>query len=245
LRNLDDICEALGTEKKIITEEEKKNIFDLQRGVFSSKKIKKGTLSKDAKIYFAFPKINKQQISPEDLSNQIIINTEILPHKALIGEVKVKNKYLVRKYLHRYKFMLNECGINPGEDARIELSHHYGLENIDKYGALLITVINGIYCKKIVALFANQTHPKHKHLKKIETFQILWGDLKIEKEDIVYNLRAGDKLDVFNNEWHSFSSNGGCIFEEISTESLKMDSIYSDSIIQHKDLIERKTIINW
>ena len=47
-----------------------------------------------------------------------------------------------------------------------------------------------------------------------------------------------------NNEWHEFSSSTGCIFEEVSTESLKKDSMYFDKKIQNTDLIVRKTLIN-
>ena len=49
----------------------------------------------------------------------------------------------------------------------MELSHHYGLEKMTKYGACIITVINNsLYCKKLIALLPNQKHPKHKHFKK-------------------------------------------------------------------------------
>ena len=54
----------------------------------------------------------------------------------------------------------------------------------------------------------------------------------------------GDKIDVMNNEWHEFYSSTGCIFEEVSTESLKKDSMYFDKKIQNTDVIVRKTLIN-
>ena len=42
------------------------------------------------------------------------------------------------------------------------------IDKIEKFGAFLITVVNSTYCKKLVCLFENQYHPKHKHFKKKE-----------------------------------------------------------------------------
>ena len=97
---------------------------------------------------------------------------------------------------------------------------------------------------KIGLPFKDSFNPKHKHFKKIETFHILYGNLRLKKENLTYNLSPGDKIDVMNNEWHEFSSSTGCIFEEVSTESLKKDSMYFDKKIQNTDLIVRKTLIN-
>ena len=136
--------------------------------------------------------------------------------------------------------MLNEAKIVISKDSRIELSHHKGIENIEKIGALLVTLINGIYCKKIIALFPKQKHPTHKHYKKVETFHLLWGDLQVIKNKRVYNMTVGDKLDVYRDEWHSFSSVKGAVFEEISTEFIKSDSKYYDPEIDKTDSIVRK-----
>ena len=92
-------------------------------------------------------------------------------------------------------------------------------------------------------MFPGQYHPKHQHFKKIETFHILHGDLDLIKDDVSYKLRVGDKIDVLNNEWHEFSSKNGCVFEEISTESLRKDSNYFDQKIQKQDIVDRKTFV--
>ena len=80
---------------------------------------------------------------------------------------------ILRKYIHRYKYMLNEANIIISKDSRVELSHHKGVKNLEKIGALLVTLINGVYCKKIIALFPKQKHPTHKHYKKVVSVLLL------------------------------------------------------------------------
>ena len=46
------------------------------------------------------------------------------------------NYELIRKYVHRYKYMLNEANVVISKDCRVELSHHNGIENLEKVGAL-------------------------------------------------------------------------------------------------------------
>jgi len=244
LFNLNQTIDMMGSSHKIITDVEKLSIQQLQRGLFAKKNISKKNKNIKKEIYLAFPKIHKNQLSSSDLSKEIHLSKDIDKDQYLIGTTNDTKRYFIRKYIHRYKFMLNEAGIIPGQDCSAELSHHYGIENIEKFGAFLITIINGIYCKKLVCLLKDQYHPKHKHYKKIETFHVLHGHLVLKKENLTYNLYPGDKINVLNNEWHEFTSDTGCIFEEISTESLKRDSEYFDKEIQEFDYIFRKTSVN-
>jgi N-acetylneuraminate synthase len=244
LSNLNQTIDMMGSSQKIITESEKISIQELQRGLFAKKNINKKNKNIKEDIYLAFPKMHKDQLSSSDLSKEMHLSQNINKDQYLIGNSKDPKRYFIRKYVHRYKFMLNEAGIIPGEDCSAELSHHYGVKNIEKFGAFLITVINGIYCKKLVCLLKDQYHPRHRHYKKIETFHVLYGHLMLKKQNSTFNLYPGDKINVLNNEWHEFTSNTGCIFEEISTESLKKDSEYFDKKIQDFDYIFRKTSVN-
>lgn len=244
LSQINNSIEILGNSDKQISELEKESISSLQRGLFAKRNILTKKKYSNQDFYLAFPKENLKQLSAIDLSKDIILNKNIKKDECIEGKVEELKKFYVRKFVHRYKFMLNEAKIIPGEECYSELSHHYGIENIERFGAFLITIINGQYCKKLVCLLKDQFHPKHKHCKKIETFHVLSGNLKLKKENITYNLRPGDKIDVMNNEWHEFSSNTGCIFEEISTESMKKDSVYFDKEIQKNDYIYRKTVVN-
>lgn len=244
ISQLNDNIKLLGHEnKKVISKVEVDSLNQLKRGVFAKSNIKKKAKNLKKNVYFAFPKINKSQLEPGDIGKKIIINKKYKKDEALTGNKVVSNYEIIRKYVHRYKYMLNEANVVISKDCRVELSHHKGVKNLEKIGALLITLINGPYCKKVVALFPGQSHPKHKHFKKVETFHMLWGDMRIIKSNKVYNLTAGDKLDVFREEWHSFSSKNGAVFEEISTESIKSDSKYHDPVIDKTDSLVRKTFV--
>ena len=244
LKQIDDALDLMGKFEKNLSKKEVESIQDLQRGVFARKKILKNSKNLKNKIYLAFPKMHKDQLSPKDLSSDIKIINNHKKDDYVLGKKEINKISLIRKYVHRYKFMLNEAGVVTGDDCSAELSHHYGIDKIEKFGAFLITVVNSTYCKKLVCLFENQYHPKHKHFKKIETFHILSGVLKLKKENTVYKLYPGEKINVLNNEWHEFTTETGCIFEEVSTESLKRDSVYFDKKIQNVDLLFRKTPVN-
>ena len=243
LSELNKLIDVLGEEEKVLQPDEIKSINMLQRGIYAKHLIEKENKDIKKSVYLAFPKSSADQLSPEDLSKNISVSSNVAIDGAVNGKVEDKKKYLVRKYVHRYKFLLQEAGIFPGEDCQAELSHHFGLEKIEKFGAFIATIVNGVYCKKIICMFPGQYHPKHQHFKKIETFHILYGDLDLIKDDVSYKLRVGDKIDVLNNEWHEFSSKNGCVFEEISTESLRKDSNYFDQEIQKQDIVDRKTFV--
>lgn len=244
LNQINRLIDVLGSEDKILQEDEINSINMLQRGVYAKEKIKVGgNIDIKNQTYLAFPKKDINQLSPEDFSKNINILSDINRDNAVHANTDEKKKYLIRKYVHRYKYFLNEAGIYPGEDSQAELSHHFGIDKIEEFGAFIVTIVNGIYCKKIISLFPGQYHPRHKHHKKIETFHILYGDLSLIKDGITYKLKVGDKIDVLNNEWHEFNSENGCVFEEISTESLRKDSNYFDEKIQKQDIVDRKTFV--
>jgi D-lyxose ketol-isomerase len=57
------------------------------------------------------------------------------------------------------------------------------------------------------------------------------------------DLRRGQKVLVERGLWHSFSSVGGAIFEEVSTTHVIGDSYYEDPNISKLDPVERKTVL--
>ena len=130
-----------------------------------------------------------------------------------------------------------------GEHFEVELSHHYGMKHFRQTGAIIINIINREYCKKLLIVLPGQKHPTHAHKVKEETFQLLYGDLTVEKEGIVTYMKPGDMQTVLRGEKHSFTSVNGAIFEEVSTTAMKSDSYYEDPKIEKLDPIERKTIL--
>ena len=95
--------------------------------------------------------------------------------------------------------MFNEANVTIGNNYEIELSHHYDMEKFEKVGALLITIINRDYCKKLIAQLPGQSHPSHYHEKKEETFHILSGSMTVKRNDETFNLKKGDTL-LFGRE---------------------------------------------
>jgi N-acetylneuraminate synthase len=153
---------------------------------------------------------------------------------------------MIRSIVHEVKGMLNEAKIVIGNTLKIELSHQYGLEHFRQTGAVLIDVVNRLYCKKLIIILPGQSHPTHYHRVKEETFQLLSGDLKVVTGETIKTLNPGDIFLVEPSTPHSFSSMTGAIFEEVSTTHIIGDSIYEDESINKQDPMERKTIIeNW
>lgn len=148
----------------------------------------------------------------------------------------------IRVYIHEYEGMFREAGI-PLRGEK-ELSHHYGLDNFRQKGAFIVTVVNREYCKKLIALLPGQEHPSHSHNVKDETFQVLWGWMTVQLEQQVHRLEVGDILHVPRAANHSFNAPNGCIFEEISTQSLRGDSRYEDKQISGMDPMKRKTLLD-
>jgi N-acetylneuraminate synthase len=156
---------------------------------------------------------------------------------------KMTDIHLVRSVIHDAKGMLYEAGIALGNEFEVELSHHYGMQHFRQFGAIIINIINREYCKKLIIVLPRQNHPVHAHKVKEETFQLLYGDLKVNIEGKDRYMVPGDIQTVLRGEKHSFTSSKGAIFEEVSTTHVRNDSYYDDEKIRGLDPIERKTIL--
>jgi N-acetylneuraminate synthase len=129
-------------------------------------------------------------------------------------------------------------------NEKVEISCHYGIENFFQYGALIIDKVNREYCKKLIIMFPNQQHPTHRHIKKEEAFELLSGDCKLVLNGKEINLKKGKPVLIPREVKHSFSTNNGCIVEEISTTHYVGDSIYDDFVINSLKTSERKVKIS-
>jgi N-acetylneuraminate synthase len=110
-------------------------------------------------------------------------------------------------------------------------------------GAVLVTLVNRDYCKKLIIMLPGQKHPNHLHKQKEETFQLLWGDLIVKMDGETVSLKPGDKLLVKQGKQHGFTSKTGAIFEEVSTRSCRNDSFYENPHIADLDPMQRKTAV--
>ena len=71
-------------------------------------------------------------------------------------------------------------------------------------------------------------------------YGVLHSDLN-GKNKILY---PGDTLLVQPGVWHSFWTDAGCIFEEVSTTHFDDDSFYKDKKINDMKRKDRKTFVN-
>ena len=87
-------------------------------------------------------------------------------------------------------------------------------------------------------MLPNQSHPVHHHKIKNETFHILQGELTLTLNGKNKNLKPGDIIDIKKNSYHKFKAGSkGCIFDEISTKSIKTDSHYQNLKIKKDEKV--------
>ena len=248
LKSAEKTYEILGEKKNIF----KKNIKELtslnslKRGLFAKKNIKKGTIITKNDFYLAFPP-EKNQILADDVSkyNQITSKKNINKDQSFTKEnSKVfNNRNKIYKIINDANFLLKKSNHIFSGPIEYEISHHYGLENFSKYGLVMLNIINGDYCKKILVLFKNQKHPEQFHKVKKETFHILHGSMELKLNGKKEFKNKGDIITINPKIKHEFSTKTGAVIEEISTTHYKADSFYTDKKI-HKNK-SRKTIIKF
>ncbi len=225
-----------------ITEKERNDLRGLKRGVFAKAGLKQGEkLTKD-NVFYAIP-CKEGQLVANDISKYIeyILDRDLKAKEAVnFNDLKIRNlREKVLKIIKELKEVILKSHIALPEKIDLELSHHYGIDRYEEWGAAILNCINREYCKKLIILLPGQKHPFHHHVKKEETFQVLYGsmDVVIGKETKL--LKAGDMLTVERGVKHNFSSKEGVIFEEVSTTHYQDDSFYEDEKITNNP--DRKT----
>lgn len=225
---------------------EKENLTALSRAVYAKESIKKGEKISLSNIFCAIPSV-EGQIFAKDMSKyaefqattRINANRPILKKNVAQRDIRIK----VAKIIKQVKNLLLAYNMALPNKLEFELSHHYGIEKFDKYGATIINCINREYCKKIVVLVSGQSHPIHFHKLKEETFHVLYGDICIILEGIEKEYKPGDFVLIERGVRHSFKTKNGAVFEEISTTHRKSDSYYDDVKIEENK--KRKTELTY
>ncbi|OGY43096.1 MAG: sialic acid synthase [Candidatus Buchananbacteria bacterium RIFCSPHIGHO2_01_FULL_39_14] len=227
---------------------EQDSLRSLMRGIYAKQEIKKGQTINRPDVFFAMPlqpgQLTSGEWQPGLIADRDYSQDQILP-QTLLAPTQSK-KQIIAQVIHEVKALLNLARIELGHEFNIELSHHYGVKNFKKVGIVMIDMINREYCKKILIQLPGQIHPYHHHQKKEEMFQLLYGRLIVEIEGRKRLLYPGDKLLIQRGMRHSFWTEDGAIFEEISTTHFTDDSFYDDPEVRKLSLEERKTkLINW
>ena len=227
--------------------EEVETLTALKRGIYLKNDFKKGKVVTQEDVYFAMP-VQEGQMVSANWQDGIHLDRDYKRNealdKALIHVSSFSKDEAIYQIMLQIKSMLSKAKIFINKDASIEISHHYGLERIREYGAIIVTCINREYAKKYVIQLPRQKHPYHFHKKKEETFQLLYGDMEIEKDGKVINMILGDTCLVKQNEWHKFHTLHGSIVEEISTKHYNNDSFYDDPKISNLKRVDRKTNVD-
>jgi sialic acid synthase SpsE/mannose-6-phosphate isomerase-like protein (cupin superfamily) len=236
------LMEGIAGGRYQISAKEKNDLGGLKRGVFAKKDLKSGEkLTKD-NVFYAIPS-KAGQLLANDLSKYIeyTLKRSLKADAAVnVKDLKIRNlRQKVLQIIKELKELILKSHIALPEKIDLELSHHYGIDRYEEWGAAILNCVNREYCKKLIILLAGQKHPFHHHLKKEETFQVLYGSMKVTIGKENKFLKAGSMLTVERGVNHDFSTKEGVIFEEVSTTHYPDDSFYADkTILKNK---ERKT----
>jgi len=133
---------------------------------------------------------------------------------------------------------LRGAGIVLGKDEEIEITD-FGRNNFERLGlGLVIRVSEPEYGSKWLTVLPGQVCPNHYHKQIKETFFVLRGHVKMRMGDEVVDMKAGDKLTMAPGTWHTFTSDGGAVIEEVTTRQVKDDSYFEDPAIQRYVTVE-------
>ena len=215
----------------------------LKRGVYAKLELNSGYVVKESDLCYAMPLqegcLNVSNV-PDLIGKKLLVDIDryspFKPEHLIDG----KREKVIKGLSLKFNKILTDAGITVTEKDDVELSCHFGLEKFHENGALIVSKINRSYCKKIIVMLPNQSHPTHRHLQKEECFELLKGDciLTLNKRDI--QLKKGTPILINRKVDHSFKTIGGCIIEEISTTHIKGDSIYEDPTISRLTVDDRK-----
>tara|TARA_B100000941_G_C28382440_1_gene488165 strand:- start:12 stop:893 length:882 start_codon:yes stop_codon:yes gene_type:complete len=241
---------SLGTSKRsdYRNSTEIESLLTLQRGVFLNDNFKKGSVIDFKKCKFKFP-IQAKQISASEIASSDLIfkaKSDLKRGQRLLENMVLRSNTKESKlinYVHKIRGILNENGEIIAKNTELEISHHYGIQELERIGCCLVNIVNRSYCKKLIIMTEGQMHPTQFHNVKEELFRVLYGKVELVRDEEVTILNVGDEALVRSDVKHSFSALTDCIIEEISTTSLSEDSFYIDKKINKISRDERKTFM--
>jgi len=232
--------------RKNFSDKETSDLRILYRGVYAKNDLTKNHIISDNDFFLSMPNIDSQLVA-KDMGKFIKYSTKVDIKKnqaIMIGDV-IKDNLMSEAMDQRYlikdmtKLKIFNSKVIIPKDCKVEISHHNGIENFFKVGAVLFHLINKEYSKILVIMFPGQKYPAHYHERKNETYLIIDGDLTVNIDNKLHNLKKGDLFTVKNQIIHSFETNSGVIFEEIATSYIPGDSKYIEEVNSN-----RKTPLN-
>jgi sialic acid synthase SpsE/quercetin dioxygenase-like cupin family protein len=228
------------------TTTEAESLFSLRRGVYVRNKVSSGQRLTDADIFFALP-TQPGHITANDWSkyNHFYATAALEPHQPVLQSTtrRIDTRDIMTDVVGRVKDLLKKSNVVVPNGAKLEISHHYGLEQVKEYGITMITVVNRAYCKKLIVVLPGQKHPAQYHKIKEETFHVLYGDLVLDLDGVSQTCSPGTGVLVARGVHHSFQSETGAVFEEISSTHITDDSFYLDPAIAQNP--QRKSFLSY
>jgi len=233
-------------ERMKFSEKELADLRQFKRGVFAKTNLKAGERLTTDNVFSAWPN-SEDQLLVNDMSKYMVyrLKRDIAQNQPIFGiDVdRINNREKVYQIMVKTREFLERAKIYVPNKVEVEISHHYGLDKFYEIGAVIIICINREYCKKLLVMFPGQNHPAHFHKQKEETFHILYGKMTVMLDDKKQEYQVGDLVLVERGSKHSFHTDEGVIFEEISTTHFKNDSFYDDEKIAQNT--ERKTQLTY
>lgn len=226
------------------TANELRELHALRRGIFVNKSIQTGDLITMDDVFFAIPTV-PEQWTANDFSkySHFRASKPIEPLAAVTADncQRTDQRELTNQIVSKVAEFVRQTSVPLPNKADFEISHHYGIENFYKTGAVILSFVNRTYCKKAIVMLPSQYHPEHSHGVKEETFFVLYGSMTLNLDGKQVPLKQGDSALITPGAWHSFETETGVIFEEISSTHITQDSFYRDpAISQNKN---RKTFV--
>jgi mannose-6-phosphate isomerase-like protein (cupin superfamily) len=239
------MCGA-GGERYAVTAAEAATLRDLQRGVFARRELRPGATLRAEDVFFAIPGA-EGQVRANDMSKytSFELTQPLAPNQpVLFSGVNASNTQArlyriisdVKKLLRRSKVVV------PGQ-LELEISHHYGIDQFEKTGSTIITVVNREYCKRIIVMLAGQRHPEQHHRQKDETYHLLFGEITLTLDDVQRKVRANEVVVIPRGTRHGFFTGTGAVIEEVSSYYTQGDSFYTDPAIEANK--NRKTWVTY
>ena len=247
LDNAVNSLRACGSEERApASQKELGDLAQFKRGIFAKTELKKGEIVSRDSFYCAWPSVEGQYLA-DSMSkyNCFTAAEDISAHSPVLkNNVSTDNQRdKAWEIVQDVKAFLDESKITYPSSADLEISHHYGIDRFYETGISMITVINREYCKKLIIVLPGQRHPEQHHKQKEETFMILHGKVDLFIDGVKSALSEGDTFTIFPPSKHSFSSENGCVIEEVSSTHFPDDSFYTDETINKNP--NRKTIISY
>lgn len=228
-----EMC-GVSDRRRDISDKEKSDLCGLKRGIFAATQIGDGEEIDRNKVFYAIPNFPGQYVANDISKYRRFSATALIEQGGAILEANasyIDSRERIVAIVKDLKELIVQSGVHLPNKLDFELSHHYGIDKFYQHGCAIVNCINREYCKKIIILLAGQENPLHHHRRKEETFNVLSGEVEIDLQGNRKTYREGDFVVVERGVKHSFKSDTGAVFEEVSTTHYTNDSFYEDQTI--------------